>query len=37
VQELTVGFWQDAYKVDVGRLVFGIEYGYFKLNGDGDP
>jgi hypothetical protein len=34
VQELTVGFWQDAYKGDVGRLVFGIQYGNFKLNGD---
>ena len=32
VQELTVGFWQDAYKGDIGRLVFGIQYGYFKLN-----
>ena len=31
VQKLTVGFWQDAYKGDVGRLVFGI-HGYFKLN-----
>jgi hypothetical protein len=37
VEELTVGFWQDAYKGDVGRLVFGIQYGNFKLNGDGDP
>ena len=39
VQELTVGFWQDAYKGDVGRLVFGIQFGYLKLteNGDGDP
>jgi hypothetical protein len=32
VQELTVGFWQDAYKGDVGRLVFGIQYGYVKLD-----
>jgi hypothetical protein len=30
-QELTVGFWQDAYKGPLGRLVFGMEYEYVRL------
>jgi hypothetical protein len=30
-QELTVGFWQDAYKGPMGRLVFGLEYEYVRL------
>ena len=32
VQELTVGFWQDAYKGEMGRLVFGMQYEYFRLD-----
>ena len=28
VQEITVGFWQDFYKGDLGRMRFGLEYEY---------
>lgn len=31
-QELTVGFWQNVYKGDMGRLVFGMQYEYVKLD-----
>jgi len=31
-QELTVGFWQNLYKGDMGRLVFGMQYEYVKLD-----
>jgi hypothetical protein len=30
--EITVGFWQDLYKGDLGRLVFGGQYEYIKRN-----
>ncbi len=31
VQEFTIGFWQDAYKGDLGRVRVGAEYEYVKL------
>jgi hypothetical protein len=31
-QEITVGFWQNLYKGDMGRLTFGAEYEYVKLD-----
>jgi hypothetical protein len=31
-QEITVGFWQNLYKGDMGRLTFGMEYEYVKLD-----
>ena len=31
-QEITVGFWQNLYKGDMGRLVFGMQYEYVKLD-----
>jgi hypothetical protein len=31
VQEFTVGFWQDFYKGDLGRLRYGLEYEYVQL------
>jgi len=30
-QEFTVGFWQNIYKGDVGRFVFGAQYEFVKL------
>jgi hypothetical protein len=33
VQEITVGFWYNLYKGDLGRLRFGMEYEYFTLRG----
>jgi hypothetical protein len=30
-QEITVGFWQNIYKGDVGRFVFGAQYEYVRL------
>jgi outer membrane murein-binding lipoprotein Lpp len=30
-QELTIGFWQNIYKGDVGRFVFGAQYEYVRL------
>jgi hypothetical protein len=30
-EELTVGFWQNLYKGDMGRLTFGVQYEYVKL------
>jgi hypothetical protein len=32
VQELTIGFWQDIYKGDLGRARVGLEYEYVQLN-----
>ena len=31
VQELTVGFWQDIYKGDLGRARVGLQYEYVAL------
>jgi hypothetical protein len=31
-QEITVGFWQNVYKGDMGRLAFGVQYEYVKLD-----
>jgi len=31
-QEITVGFWQNIYKGDMGRLVVGMQYEYIKLD-----
>ncbi len=30
-QELTIGFWQDAYKGDMGRVRVGLQYEYVRL------
>jgi hypothetical protein len=30
-QEITVGFWQDLYKGNLGELVFGAQYEYVRL------
>ena len=30
-QELTVGFWQNLYKGDLGRVAFGVQYEHVKL------
>jgi hypothetical protein len=30
-QEITVGFWQNIYKGDVGRFTFGAQYEYVRL------
>jgi hypothetical protein len=30
-QELTIGFWQDAYKGDLGRVRVGMQYEYVRL------
>ena len=30
-QEFTIGFWQDAYKGNLGRLRYGLQYEYVKL------
>jgi hypothetical protein len=30
-EEVTVGFWQNLYKGDMGRLTFGMQYEYVKL------
>lgn len=30
-QEITVGFWQDAYKGDLGRVRVGLQYEYVRL------
>ncbi|HLN08320.1 MAG TPA: hypothetical protein VK281_05090 [Xanthobacteraceae bacterium] len=30
-QEFTVGFWQDLYKGNVGRVVFGMQYEYINV------
>jgi len=32
VQEITVGFWQDIYKGDLGRARVGVQYEYVQLN-----
>jgi hypothetical protein len=32
VREITVGFWQDFYKGDLGRLRYGLEYEYVTLD-----
>jgi hypothetical protein len=31
VQEITVGFWQDIYKGDLGRARVGLQYEYVQL------
>ena len=31
-QELTIGFWQDAYKGDLGRIRVGMQYEYVQLH-----
>lgn len=31
VQELTVGFWKGIYKGDLGRITFGMQYEYVRL------
>ena len=31
-QEFTVGFWQDAYKGDLGRVRVGLQYEYIRIN-----
>ena len=31
-QELTVGFWQDVYKGDLGRVRFGVQYEFVQLD-----
>jgi hypothetical protein len=31
-QEITVGFWQNVYKGDLGRVTFGVQYEYVKLD-----
>jgi hypothetical protein len=31
-QELTVGFWQDVYKGDLGRVRFGAQYEFVQLD-----
>ncbi|MGA2126652.1 MAG: hypothetical protein ABSG76_10925, partial [Xanthobacteraceae bacterium] len=31
-QEITVGFWQDLYKGNLGRLAVGMQYEYIKLD-----
>ena len=30
-QEFTIGFWQDAYKGNLGRLRYGLQYEFVKL------
>ena len=30
-QEFTIGFWQDAYKGNLGRIRYGLQYEYFRL------
>ena len=30
-QEFTIGFWQDVYKGDLGRVRFGLQYEYVRL------
>ena len=30
--EVTVGFWQNVYKGDYGRVAFGAQYEYIKRN-----
>jgi hypothetical protein len=40
VQEFTIGFWQDAYKGDLGRVRVGLQYEYVRLTafaGAGGP
>ena len=32
VQEITVGFWQDVYKGDLGRVRFGAQYEFVQLD-----
>jgi len=32
VQEITVGFWQNLYQGAYGRLRFGVQYEYFKID-----
>jgi hypothetical protein len=32
VREITVGFWQDFYKGDLGRLRYGLQYEYVTLD-----
>ena len=37
-QEFTIGFWQDAYKGNLGRLRYGLQYEYVRLTAfDGLP
>jgi hypothetical protein len=31
-QEITVGFWQDVYKGDLGRVRFGLQYEFVQLD-----
>ena len=31
VQEFTIGFWQDAYKGELGRVRVGLQYEYVRL------
>jgi hypothetical protein len=31
-QEITVGFWQDVYKGDLGRVRFGVQYEFVQLD-----
>ena len=31
VQEFTIGFWQDAYKGNLGRVRYGLQYEYMRL------
>ena len=30
-QEFTIGFWQDAYKGNLGRVRYGLQYEYVRL------
>ena len=30
LSELTIGFWQNVYKGDYGRVTFGAQYEYIK-------
>ena len=31
-QEFTIGFWQDAYKGDLGRVRVGLQYEYIRID-----
>ena len=31
-QEITVGFWQDFYKGDLGRMRYGVQYEFVQLD-----
>jgi len=36
-QELTIGFWQNIYKGNFGRFVYGLQYEYVRLQPFGAP